>query len=205
MKKTKIAQSVMAVVLGTMLLGAQAMAEETFSQKVKNVADTTGQKVDSSMTSAGNYLDDSTITAKVKSALLEDKTIDSGDISVATSKGIVTLSGFVASQALSTQAVSIASKTEGVKSVSDKLQVRDEKGSQTVGAYAGDTVTTSKIKAKFLADSIVPSRNIKVETHDGIVQLTGQVSTAAQSAQAESLAKAVEGVKSVKNDLTVES
>ncbi|WP_252358910.1 BON domain-containing protein, partial [Escherichia coli] len=47
----------------------------------------------------------------------------------------------------------------------------------------------------------VPSRHVKVETTDGVVQLSGTVDSQAQSDRAESIAKAVDGVKSVKNDL----
>ncbi|MGS6325771.1 BON domain-containing protein, partial [Enterobacter hormaechei] len=60
---------------------------------------------------------------------------------------------------------------------------------------------TSEIKAKLLADDIVPSRMVKVETTDGVVQLSGTVENQAQSDRAESIAKAIDGVKSVKNDL----
>ena len=51
----------------------------------------------------------------------------------------------------------------------------------------------------------MPSRNGKIGTTDGVVQRTGHVATQAQSDRAESIAKAIEGVKSVKNDLTVKS
>lgn len=44
-------------------------------------------------------------------------------------------------------------------------------------------------------------RHVKVETTDGVVQLSGIVDSQAQSDRAESIAKAVDGVKSVKNDL----
>ena len=88
---------------------------------------------------------------------------------------------------------------EGVKTVSDKLHVKDE-ANQSIKSYAGDTATTSELKAKLLADDIVPSRNVKVETTDGVVQLSGEVKTQAQSERAESIAKAIDGVKSVKND-----
>ncbi|MCG8709852.1 molecular chaperone OsmY [Brenneria sp. 4F2] len=204
MTKTKLTQSLIAIALGSILVGGNALAEDTLGQKALRVADTTGEKVDSSMNKASGYMSDSTTTAKVKSALLEDKTIKSGDISVATTGGVVTLSGFVASQDIATHAVQIAGKTEGVKSVSDKLQIKDN-ATQSVGTYADDTVTTSSIKAKLLADSIVPSRKVKVETHEGVVQLSGEVDSQAQAARAESIAKAVSGVKSVKNDLTVKS
>ncbi|EPV2708468.1 molecular chaperone OsmY [Escherichia coli] len=113
---------------------------------------------------------------------------------------VVTLSGFVESQAQAEEAVKVAKGVEGVTSVSDKLHVRDAKEGSVKG-YAGDTATTSEIKAKLLADDIVPSRHVKVETTDGVVQLSGTVDSQAQSDRAESIAKAVDGVKSVKNDL----
>ena len=112
----------------------------------------------------------------------------------------MTLSGFVQSQAQAEAAVAAAKTVEGVSSVSDKLHVRDSKESSMKG-YAGDTATTSEVKAKLLADDIVPSRHVKVETTDGVVQLSGTVESQAQSDRAESIAKAVDGVKSVKNDL----
>lgn len=201
MKKTKLTQSLIVVALGSILAGG-AMAEETLGQKVERIADTTGTKIDNSANKASGYVSDSAITAKVKSALLEDKSITSSDISVETSNGVVTLSGFVGSQERSSRAVQIATQVEGVQSVSDKLQVKDAQ-SQSVGAYADDAVITSTIKAKLLADDIVPSRKVKVETQAGVVQLSGGVDNKAQSDRAESIAKAVDGVKSVKNDLTV--
>ncbi|AIA69472.1 osmotically inducible protein Y [Pectobacterium atrosepticum SCRI1043] len=201
MKKTTLTQSLIVVALGSILAGG-AMAEETLGQKVERIADTTGAKIDNSANKASGYMSDSAVTAKVKSALLEDKSITSSDISVETSKGVVTLSGFVGSQALSSRAVEIATQVEGVQSVSDKLQVKDNQ-SQSVGAYADDAVITSTIKAKLLADDIVPSRKVKVETQEGVVLLSGEVDNKAQSDRAESIVKAIDGVKSVKNDLTV--
>ncbi|MEW7312355.1 molecular chaperone OsmY [Buttiauxella gaviniae] len=189
MTTTKISKTLLAVVLGSVLAGGSAMA-----------ADTAGQKIDSSVKDVGNFMDDSAITAKVKAALVDHEDIKSTDISVKTDKKVVTLSGFVESQAQAEQAVSVAKGVEGVSSVSDKLHVRDG-SKKSVSGYAGDTATTSEIKAKLLADDIVPSRNVKVETTDGVVQLSGTVKSNAQSERAESIAKAVDGVKSVKNDL----
>ncbi|ENN8408498.1 molecular chaperone OsmY [Serratia marcescens] len=200
MKKTKFAHSLMAVVLGSALVSGTALAEDSLLNKASNAADSAGAKIDSSMKKVDGYMDDSAITAKVKSALVDDKTIKSTDISVKTEKGTVILSGFVGSQAQAEHAV--AGKVEGVKTVSDKLHVKDE-ANQSIKSYAGDTATTSELKAKLLADDIVPSRNVKVETTDGVVQLSGEVKTQAQSERAESIAKAIDGVKSVKNDLVV--
>ncbi|NBC98407.1 molecular chaperone OsmY [Atlantibacter hermannii] len=207
MNKTKISKTLMAVLLGSALASGSALAESETMNKVESTADSAGQKIDNSMNKVGNFMDDSAITAKVKAALVDDENIKSTDISVETEKKVVTLSGFVESQAQAEQAVKIAKGVEGVDSVSDKLHVRDGKsGSKTDAAkgYAGDAATTSEIKAKFLADDIVPSRKVKVETTDGVVQLSGTVESKAQSERAESIAKAIDGVKSVKNDLKVE-
>ncbi|AIN19812.1 BON domain protein [Yersinia rochesterensis] len=202
MTNTKFARSMMAVVLGTALISGSVFAEETMLNKADNVVDSAGEKLDSSMKKVDNYMGDSAATAKVKSALLEEKTLKSTDISVETNHGVVTLTGFVTSQAEAETAVDIAKNVEGVKSVSDKLHVKDQK-TQSVSEYAGDAATTSSIKAKLLADDIVPSRKVKVETTDGVVQLSGNVENKAQAERAESIAKAVDGVKSVKNDLSI--
>ncbi|MEY4475936.1 MAG: hypothetical protein RL248_1703 [Pseudomonadota bacterium] len=202
MINTKFARSVMVVVLGSVLISGSVLAEDTMPNEVSNAVDSTGAQIDSSMQKIDNYMGDSAVTAKVKSALLEDKSLKINDITVETTQGIVTLSGFVSSQAEAKTAVEIAGKIEGVKSVSDKLHLKDQK-SQSISEYASDTVTTSSIKAKLLADDIVPSRKITVETTDGVVLLTGFVENKAQSERAESIAKAVDGVKSVKNDLNI--
>lgn len=204
MNKTKISKTLLAVMLGSVMATSAVHAESSVADKTKSAADSAGQKIDSSMNKVGNFMDDSAITAKVKAALVDDENIKSTDISVETEKNVVTLSGFVESQAQAEEAVKIAKGVEGVKSVSDKLHVRDGKD-QSVKGYAGDAATTSEIKAKLLADDIVPSRMIKVETTDGVVQLSGTVESQKQSDRAESIAKAVDGVKSVKNDLKVKS
>ncbi|EEW0114130.1 molecular chaperone OsmY [Escherichia albertii] len=196
MTRLKISKTLLAVMLTSAIATGSAFADNN----VQTGAETAGQKVDSSMSKVGNFMDDSAITAKVKAALVDHDNIKSTDISVKTDQKVVTLSGFVESQAQAEEAVKAAKSVEGVTSVSDKLHVRDSKESSVKG-YAGDTAITSEIKAKLLADDTVPSRHVNVETTDGVVQLSGTVDSQAQSDRAESIAKAVDGVKSVKNDL----
>ena len=196
----KISKTLLAVMLTSAVATGSAFAENATTDKAQSGVESAGQKVDSSMNKVGNFMDDSTITAKVKAALVDHESIKSTDISVKTDQKVVTLSGFVESQAQAEEAVKVAKGVEGVTSVSDKLHVRDSK-STSVKGYAGDTATTSEVKAKLLADDIVPSRKVKVETTDGVVQLSGTVDSKVQSDRAESIAKAVDGVKSVKNDL----
>ncbi|HFN3783628.1 TPA: molecular chaperone OsmY [Enterobacter hormaechei] len=200
MTRLKISKTLLAVTLGSVLVSGSALAESSTMDKAQNTANTAGEKIDSSMNKVGIFMDDSSITAKVKAALVDHESIKSTDISVKTDNKVVTLSGFVESQTQAEEAVKVAKGVEGVSSVSDKLHVRDSKESSVKG-YAGDAATTSEIKAKLLADDIVPSRMVKVETTDGVVQLSGTVENQAQSDRAESIAKAIDGVKSVKNDL----
>ena len=196
----KISKTLLAVMLTSAVATDSAYAENATTDKAQSGVESAGQKVDSSMNKVGNFMDDSTITAKVKAALVDHDSIKSTDISVKTDQKVVTLSGFVESQAQAEEAVKVAKGVEGVTSVSDKLHVRDSKETSVKG-YAGDTAITSEVKAKLLADDIVPSRKVKVETTDGVVQLSGTVESQAQSDRAESIAKAIDGVKSVKNDL----
>lgn len=200
MTKLKISKTLLAVMLTSAVATGSAFAENATTDKAQSGLESAGQKVDSSMNKVGDFMDDSSITAKVKAALVDHESIKSTDISVKTDQKMVTLSGFVESQAQAEEAVKVAKGVEGVTSVSDKLHVRDSK-STSVKGYAGDTATTSEVKAKLLADDIVPSRKVKVETTDGVVQLSGTVDSQAQIERAESIAKAVDGVKSVKNDL----
>ena len=200
MTRLKISKTLLAVMLTSAVATGSAFAENATMDKAQSGLESAGQKVDSSMNKVGNFMDDSTLTAKVKAALVDHESIKSTDISVKTDQKVVTLSGFVESQAQAEEAVKVAKGVEGVTSVSDKLHVRDSK-STSVKGYAGDTAITSEVKAKLLADDIVPSRKVKVETTDGVVQLSGTVDSQAQSERAESIAKAIDGVKSVKNDL----
>ena len=74
--------------------------------------------------SAGEYVDDSVITTKVKSLLVADDFLKSFEISVETYKGTVQLSGFVSSQQAVDKAVQIARSVKGVKSVKNDLIVK---------------------------------------------------------------------------------
>ncbi len=74
--------------------------------------------------SMGEYVDDSVITAKVKSMLAADDFLKSFQIGVETYKGIVQLSGFVNSQEAIDNAVEITRDVKGVKSVKNDLVVK---------------------------------------------------------------------------------
>lgn len=74
--------------------------------------------------STGEYVDDSVITSKVKSAILGDPATKVAEISVETYKGVVQLSGFVSSQAAANRAVELARGVKGVVSVKNDMRIK---------------------------------------------------------------------------------
>ena len=74
--------------------------------------------------STGQYMDDSLITTKVKSAILGEPGLKVSQINVETYKGVVQLSGFVDSAAAATKAVELAHSVNGVTEVKNDTRVR---------------------------------------------------------------------------------
>ncbi len=73
----------------------------------------------------------------------------------------------------------------------------------STGEYIDDSVITSKIKTQLASDDFLKSFQIRVESRKGIVQLSGFVDSQNAVDKAGQIARGVEGVKSVKNDLIV--
>jgi len=71
----------------------------------------------------GETIDDTTITTRVKTSMLNDPAVGGTSIDVDTYKGVVTLSGRVKSQAEHDQALALARKVDGVTDVKDALQI----------------------------------------------------------------------------------
>ena len=78
------------------------------------------------------------------------------------------------------------------------------KDERPAGVVASDSATTTKIKGKYVADSIVSVFNIGVRTWEGTVTLSGTVGSYVAREQAESLAKETSGVRAVNNHIVVE-
>jgi len=71
----------------------------------------------------GETIDDTTITTRVKTSMLNDPAVGGTSIDVDTYKGVVTLSGRVKSPAEHDQALALARKVDGVTDVKDALQI----------------------------------------------------------------------------------
>ncbi|MES2758076.1 MAG: BON domain-containing protein [Pseudomonadota bacterium] len=71
------------------------------------------------------------------------------------------------------------------------------------GEYIDDAVITTKVKAALAADPAVKATEVNVETFKGAVQLSGFVSSQEAIRKAVELARNVEGVRGVKNNMVV--
>jgi osmotically-inducible protein OsmY len=72
---------------------------------------------------------------------------------------------------------------------------------QSTGAYLDDSVITTRVKTAIFNEPTLSVTDIKVETNENVVQLSGVVDNAADMNKAVALARAVPGVTSVKNDI----
>jgi len=149
----------------------------------------------------GTVVDDSVLTAKLKSALLVDPGVKGIDVKIETRKGEVQLSGFVDDQSQIDRAVTIARNMEGVRSVENKMSLKT--GTASVGNVIDDGLVTTRVKSALLADPRVKSIDIGVVTRKGEVQLSGFVDNQAQIDQAVSIARGVDGVQGIDNKMSI--
>jgi hyperosmotically inducible protein len=151
--------------------------------------------------SAGEQVDDTVTTASVKSALIADPVTKAHQIDVEVFKGTVQLNGFVDTAASKTRATEVAKGAKGVTSVRNNLTVKTTERSGE--AVIDDGAITTKVKSALAGDPRTKAHQINVETREGAVQLSGFVDTSEAKSTAEELARAVDNVKSVDNELDV--
>jgi osmotically-inducible protein OsmY len=77
------------------------------------------------------------------------------------------------------------------------------RGQESVGAYVDDATITTQIKSRFVENKDVDAASIQVETLNGSVMLSGFAKNATEKATAESIARKVNGVRSVRNEIAV--
>ena len=77
------------------------------------------------------------------------------------------------------------------------------RGQESVGAYVDDATITTQVKSRFVENKDVDASSIRVETLNGTVMLSGFAKNATEKDTAESIARKVNGVKSVKNEIAV--
>jgi osmotically-inducible protein OsmY len=74
---------------------------------------------------------------------------------------------------------------------------------ESTGEYIDNSAITAKVKSALASDEVVKAREINVDTFRGIVQLSGFVNTSAEKERAEQVASRIQGVREVRNNITV--
>jgi len=151
--------------------------------------------------SAGEQVDDTVTTASVKANLIGDPVTKAHQIDVETFKGTVQLNGFVDSAASKQRATEVARNTKGVTAVRNNLTVKTDSSSGS--DVVDDSAITAKVKSALAGDPRTKAHQVNVEVRDGVVQLSGFVDNSEAKSTAEDLARAVDNVKSVDNEIDV--
>jgi osmotically-inducible protein OsmY len=99
-------------------------AAETAAVKTERAAETAAVKTERGLERAGDVVEDSVITAKIKAEMIREPDLKALSIDVDTKQGVVMLSGMVASKAEADKAVRVARSVKGVSSVKNNLKVK---------------------------------------------------------------------------------
>jgi hyperosmotically inducible protein len=142
---------------------------------------------------------------KVKVALLFHRSVSGFITEVNVKDGIVTVQGEATSQAQKDLTTEYAKDVEGVKGVNNEMTVTEtSKKTRTVGETIDDASITAQVKITLLYHRSTSALNTSVTTKKGVVTLGGKASNAAELNLATKLANDVNGVKGVKNLMTIE-
>ena len=146
---------------------------------------------------------DAWISTKVKTMFLFHRSV-SAMTEVNTTDGIVTLQGKATSQAQKDLTTEYAKDVEGVKDVKNEMTIaKTSKKTQTVSRKVDDASITALVKMTLLYHRSTSALNTSVTTNNGVVTLSGKASNAAEKDLATKFAIDVNGVKSVKNQMTI--
>lgn len=147
---------------------------------------------------------DAWIMTKVKATLLYHRSVSGFATEVNAKDGIVTLQGEAPSQAQKDLTTEYAKDIDGVKSVNNEMTVaKTAKKTQTTGEKIDDASITALVKMTLLYHRSTSALNTSVATKRGVVTLTGKAKNAAEKDLATKYAGDVNGVKSVKNQMTI--
>ena len=142
-------------------------------------------------------LTDDRISTTVDAALISDEGVSAQRIDVTTTEGIVTLTGSVDNLLAKERAVDLASKIKGVRSVIDQIDV--------LSPQRPDANVRADVEAALAIDPATDSWEIDVAVVGGTVTLTGTVDSWAERDLSATVAKSVNGVRRVRNEITVEA
>jgi osmotically-inducible protein OsmY len=181
----------------------KALARETVAglsgvKRVDNRLEVKGQSL-----AAENS--DAWLITKVKTSLLFHRSVSATATKIDVKDGIVTLRGDAASQAQKDLTTEYAKDVDGVKDVKNEMVVsKPSQKTQTAGDQIDDASITGLAKMTLLYHRSTSGLNTSVTTKNGVVTLSGKAKNAAEKELAAKYVNDVNGVKSVKNQMTIE-
>jgi hyperosmotically inducible protein len=178
--------------------GVRAVHSEIESPDAKADAET-WRELSKKSEPSSSRMSDAYITAAAKVRLLTDSETPATDINVDTTDGVVTMFGYVPSEASKAKAETEALKVSGVKRVDNELQVVPSAQRPQVGRRDSEiegTIEKALAKNEELGDA-----DIKVEVRNGVARLSGTVETESDKTTATRIARGTSGVRSVESDL----
>lgn len=151
---------------------------------------------------AGENIDDATLTAQTKLALVEDEAVEAGAINVESYKGTVLLIGWVDSKAQKQAALERAAEVGNVRDVEDALRVKP--GERSFGRVIDDETIHARAKLELAqTKGLGEAANVVVMVHGGNVLLGGFVDSKDAVARIGDLIRTVDGVEKIYNELRV--
>lgn len=141
---------------------------------------------------------DSRIEASAKQSYIFQTYLKDDDIKIESKGGAVTLTGLVSENFHKSLAQETVAGLPGVKSVDNRLEVKGAPPSANSDAWLRD-----KVKVALLFHRSVSAVATEVEVKDGIVILRGEAASQAQKELTTEFAKDVEGIKDVRNEMTI--
>ena len=150
---------------------------------------------------------DAWLMTKVKTTLLFHRSVSAGKTEVDVKDGIVTLRGIASSQAQKELTTEYAKDVEGVKDVKNDMTVSQtaKKTRRTTGEKIDDASITAQVKMALLLHRSTSALNTTVATKRGVVTVGGKARNTAEKDLVSKLVNDVNGVKSVKNRMTIGS
>lgn len=190
----KTIYSVALATAATVMVGAFGPASR--SMAADNAASPPGDKATTARPSVSE--NDARIESSFKKTHVYMAYLKDEKIAVSSNDGTVTLTGSVADVNHKPMAEHIAAALPGVKSVNNRIEIIGEPIPEKSDAWI-----SSRVMATLTFHRNVSARNTVIETKDGVVTLKGEASSSAQKELTAEYAEDVEGVKDVKNEMTV--
>jgi hyperosmotically inducible protein len=160
-------------------------------------------KPEAAKRNVGGVTSDLWITSATKMKLAADSRTPATEINVDSRDGVVTLFGMVPSEESKSAAAEIARGVSGVKRVENQIEVVSSSKQEMV--QARDEEIQEGVKKALNDRSDGENNDIGVEVKNGVVRLTGTVPTWQGNLSAVYAARSVTGVRSVRNELKVET